>query len=175
MMLEVSTLENVCYAYGKQHNIQQGYVQWLVAPWHPTLLEFLFYYLILMLLFLLLDHFFCCVCGIPYCCFLISIFLLLSLSFHSFWLFFLLFVFDFSSHTLPVFPQKNPLSPLFFSYAFNLYCVILLLSLQEPHECLSPSAAQYLQLKTNLLQELRQQISITMITNCTMKLRENPN
>lgn len=115
-----------------------------------ALLKFVFYYLILMLLFLLLDHFFCHVCGIPYCCFLISIFLLLSLSFPSFWLFFLLFLFDFFSHTLPVFPQKKS-SPLFSSCAFNLYHVILLSSLQEPHECPSTSTAQYLQLKTNLL------------------------
>lgn len=79
----------------------------------------------------------------------------------------------FLTHTSSFSSKK--LSPLFSSYAFNLYCVIFLSSLQEPHECPSTSTAQFSVKKQFNWQELREQISITFIKNCTMKLREDPN
>lgn len=101
----------IFYANGKQHNIQQCYWQWLVV-----LLTWFWY-----------NSFSCCfsfysftfLLCISYCCFSVSVSLILFLSLHPVWLSFLLFLFAFFLTRTSI-SSKLRLSPLFSLAAFNL-------------------------------------------------------
>lgn len=174
MMLEVSILVYMLHQWkATQHPVVLLTVSGGTLAFN-FLLEFGFNYLILVLHFLILDHFIYHVCGIPYCCFSICISLLLFLSLCSFWLSFLLFLFPFSSHTLPVFLQ-NPAFLLSFPHVHLIllrYLTVIsakALFMTFHFPSWTPShKSQFLQ------QELWQEISITLIISCTVELRRDP-
>lgn len=127
---------------------------------------------LLVLLFFLFNHFFGQACGIPHCCFFnvyISSFVpLLS----SLLIVLTPFLFAFSSHTLPVLPQ-NPVFLLSFPHLhLILLCYHTVNSARAPFMPFhfpSPTPSDKNQF---LWQELWQQISITLITNCTVEIEK---
>lgn len=172
-MLEVSILESVCYPYGKKHNIYSvlcimtgstlafNFIRICFLPPHPDVafpsIGSLLVPCLWQPILLLLD--FCISASTPF----------IPSGCPSFF-FSLIF-----PHThFQFFVKKN------FLLSFpHMHLIITVLSYchlcKEPHECSSTSTAQYFKLKPIYWQELRQQISITLITNCSMKLKENPN